>query len=129
MPTVLVVEDNSDNMVLITRVLEKAGYQSVQADSGEAGVERFLEMVNMGQPPDFVIMDIQLPGISGLEATRKIRESGGNGTIPIIAVTSYALKGDRERAEQSGCTGYIEKPFNPVTLVDELRTIIEKRKK
>ncbi len=116
MKRILVVEDNETNMYLIGFILRKNGYEVVEARSGEEGVELALK-----EKPDLVIMDIQLPGIDGLEATRRIRESKADGKIPIIALTSYAMAGDREKSLSAGCTGYIEKPINPDTFIDEIK--------
>lgn len=115
MKKVLVVEDNENNLYLITFILEKAGYQVVAAKTGEAGVEMAL-----AERPDLILMDIQLPGIDGLETTRRIRASKVDGDVPIIALTSYALVGDREQVMSAGCTGYIEKPINPETIMAEI---------
>ncbi|MFZ2199070.1 MAG: response regulator, partial [Thermodesulfovibrionales bacterium] len=105
MKKVLVVEDNERNMYLISFILEKMGHRVLQADSGEKGVE-----LASREQPDLILMDIQLPGIDGLEATKRIRQYGD---IPIIAITSFAMTGDRERLIAAGCNGYIEKPINP----------------
>jgi len=116
MKRILVVEDNETNIYLISFILRKNGYEVTEARTGEEGVKLAIK-----DKPDLIIMDIQLPGIDGLEATRKIRESEADGTIPIIALTSYAMTGDRERALKAGCTGYIEKPINPDTFISEIK--------
>jgi two-component system, cell cycle response regulator DivK len=116
MTKVLVIEDNEKNRYLISFILKGAGYESVEAITGEEGVE-MAESVH----PDMVLMDIQLPGIDGYEATRRIRASSADKDLPIIALTSYAMTGDRERALAAGCTGYIEKPLNPDTIIDEIQ--------
>jgi len=108
----LVVEDNENNMYLIGYILKKHGHEVIEAVSGEEGVELALK-----ERPDLIFMDLQLPGIDGLEATKRIRASEANGEIPIIALTSYAMTGDKERALKAGCTGYIEKPINPETFM------------
>jgi two-component system cell cycle response regulator DivK len=115
MKKVLVVEDNESNLYLMRFILEKNGYHVIEAKEGVQGV-------NMAktETPDFIIMDIQLPDITGLEATRRIRDAEADSNIPIIAVTSYAMVGDREKAIAAGCTGYIEKPINPETFLAEL---------
>lgn len=115
MKKILVVEDNENNLYLITFILEKAGYCVVAAKTGEEGVEMALK-----ERPDLILMDIQLPGIDGLETTRRIRASKVDGDVPIIALTSYALVGDREQVLDAGCTGYIEKPINPETIMGEI---------
>lgn len=115
MKKILVVEDNENNLYLITFILEKAGHKVIAAKTGEAGVEMALK-----EQPDLILMDIQLPGINGLESTRRIRASKSGGAVPIIALTSYALVGDREQVLSAGCTGYIEKPINPETIMREI---------
>jgi CheY-like chemotaxis protein len=115
MKRILVVEDNMTNMYLIGFILRKNGYEVLEAVTGEEGVELAIK-----EKPDLIIMDIQLPGIDGLEATRRIRESEADGEVSIVALTSYAMTGDRERALNAGCTGYIEKPINPETFMGEI---------
>jgi len=112
---ILIVEDNEHNMYLINFILEKNGYETIKAFNGEDGIG-----LAMKEKPDLIIMDIQLPDINGLEVTRKIRESKVDGTTPIIAITSYAMSGDRDKALEAGCTGYIEKPINPDTIMAEI---------
>lgn len=119
MKKVLVIEDNSDNMRLITYALERAGYEVIPAESGERGVELAISL-----RPFFIIMDINLPGIDGIEATRQIRASGANGSIPIIAITSFAMFGDRDKMIAAGCTAYFEKPIDPLTIVRKIHESI-----
>ena len=114
MKRILVVEDNEKNMYLISFILKKNGYEVLEAWTGEEGIE-----IAIKEKPEGVLMDIQLPGIDGLEATRRIRKSEATGEIPIIALTSYAMTGDREKSLKAGCTGYIEKPIDPETFMDE----------
>lgn len=92
----------------------------ISAGTGEEGVEAAVR-----ERPFFIIMDIQLPGIDGLEATRRIRASEANGHIPIIAMTSFAMRGDMERVLAAGCTGYFEKPIDPLTIVEKIEKIIQ----
>ena len=115
MKRILVVEDNETNMYLIHFILRKSGYDVIEARTGEEGVELAIR-----EKPDQVIMDIQLPGIDGLEATKRIRELEADEKIPIVALTSYAMTGDRAKALKAGCTGYIEKPINPETFMAEI---------
>ena len=115
MKRILVIEDNETNMYLIGFVLKKNGHEVIEARSGEEGVELAIK-----EKPDLILMDIQLPGIDGLEATRRIRESEADKKVPIIALTSYAMTGDKEKAIKAGCTGYIEKPINPNTFISEI---------
>lgn len=115
MKKVLVVEDNEKNMYLISFILEKMGHRVIAAGTGEDGVELAIR-----ERPDLILMDIQLPGIDGVETTRRIREIKDCSAIPIIAITSYAMTGDRERLLATGCNGYIEKPINPETIMGEI---------
>ena len=115
MKRVLAIEDNETNLYLIRFMLEKSGYEVIEAREGATGVELAAK-----EKPDLIIMDIQLPDINGLEATKRIRASEADGNIPIIALTSFAMVGDRERALAAGCTGYIEKPINPETFIAEI---------
>jgi two-component system cell cycle response regulator DivK len=116
MKTVLVIEDNETNLYLVRFMLKKAGYKVIVEKEGIPGVEAAIN-----KKPDLVIMDIQLPDIDGLEATRRIRASGNCGNVPIVALTSYAMVGDKEKALAAGCNGYIEKPINPETFITEIR--------
>ena len=119
MKTGLVIEDDENNMVLITRLLEKAGYLTVRTTTGLQGIEMALR-----QKPDFIILDIQLPDIDGTEVLRRIRESETGGTVPIIAMTSYAMTGDRERLLKAGCDEYVEKPIDPQRVMMQIKTAI-----
>ena len=121
MERVLVVEDNMNNMRLIIKLLENDGYETIKAITGEEGVKLAIE-----EKPDLILMDINLPGIDGLEATRRIRASENDGKVPIIAITSYAMAGDREKYLEHGFTGYIEKPIDPFTIIEEIREIWKK---
>lgn len=123
MKRILVVEDNEDNLYLIKYILQKSGYKVIEARSGAEGVELAVQ-----EKPDLIIMDVQLPDINGLEATRKIRASEADGEIPIVALTSYAMVGDRERFLAAGCTGYIEKPINPQTFLVEIEKFLTDNK-
>ncbi len=119
MKKVLVVEDNKDNLQLITYALRRNGYEVIAAGTGEEGVASAIK-----EKPFFIIMDIDLPGIDGLEAARRIRCSEADGNIPIIAITSYAMRGDMEKVLEAGCNGYFEKPIDPLTIVDKIHEII-----
>jgi two-component system cell cycle response regulator DivK len=120
MRRVLVVEDNEINCYMITFLLKKNGYTVIKARDGKTGVALAIK-----EKPDFVIMDIQLPDINGLEATRRIRESEANGYLTIIALTSYAMVGDKEKALKAGCTGYIEKPIEPDNFLNNIESILK----
>ena len=119
MKTGLVIEDNEDNMVLITRFLQKSGFQTLWAETGNKGYE-----MAIGKKPDFIILDIQLPDIDGTEDLKNIRAREEGKNIPVIAMTSYAMMGDREKLLAAGCNGYIEKPFNPKLVISQIRKLI-----
>ena len=119
MKTALVIEDNVDNMKLITFILEKNGYSTLKAENGKMGIELAIK-----ERPDFVLLDIQLPDMNGLEVLKELRISEIDGEIPIIAITSYAMSGDRERLIGAGCNGYIEKPIDPVNIIDQIKKVI-----
>jgi two-component system cell cycle response regulator DivK len=120
--SVLVIEDNEQNRYLVTFLLEKAGYRVVAALDGCTGIELARSFV-----PDFILLDIQLPTMDGYTVARILRQSDALRETPIVAVTSYAMVGDREKALAAGCTGYIEKPINPETFVAEMENCEVKR--
>ncbi len=115
MKRILVVEDNEKNMYLISFILKKKNYEVIEARNGKDGVKLAIK-----EKPDLIIMDIQLPDIDGMEATKRIKESEEASGIPIIAFTSYAMAGDREKALNSGFAGYIEKPINMKTFMADI---------
>ncbi len=119
MKRVLVIEDNENNMELIAFILEANGYAVMKAVTGRDGCERALR-----DKPDFVILDIQLPDMLGTEVLARIRAAEEGRGIPIIAMTSYAMAGDEERLLASGCTGYIEKPIAPETVMRQIERIV-----
>jgi two-component system, cell cycle response regulator DivK len=116
---ILVVEDQEDNRRILRDLLTSVGYEVVEAVSGEDGV-RMAET----QAPDLILMDIQLPGLDGYEATRRIKANTVQRQIPIIAVTSYALSGDDARAFEAGCDAYVSKPFSPRALLAKIREFL-----
>lgn len=122
MTTALIIEDNENNLELIRFILEQAGYKTRSAMTGLEGVQQVLSI-----PPDFVILDIQLPDINGLEVLKRIRASKISKDIPIIAMTSYAMSGDREKLLAVGCTSYIEKPIDPMLVIEQIEQAIGKR--
>jgi two-component system cell cycle response regulator DivK len=113
---ILVVEDNERNLKLLRDVLEYAGYDVRVARTGEEGVTLALK-----EPPDLVLMDLQLPGIDGMEALRQLRASQRTADIPVVAVTAQAMKQDRERALEAGFDGYVEKPISVRVFPDQVR--------
>ncbi len=119
MSNVLVVEDNVDNLTLVTYSLRRAGYTVIPAKTGEEGFDLAVRNV-----PAFILMDVNLPGIDGIETTRRIRGNKRCRKVPIIAVTSFAMVGDRERILAAGCNGYIEKPIDPLSFVHQIEIII-----
>lgn len=112
---VLVVEDNEQNLYLVRFLLEGAGWTVVAAADGP----RALAEARSGRF-DLVLLDIQLPGMDGHAVARELRRIPALDGVPIVAVTSYAMLGDRERCLEAGCTGYVEKPINPDTFLDEV---------
>jgi two-component system cell cycle response regulator DivK len=112
---ILLVEDNEVNRRLAGFLLRSHGYQVREATTAAAA----FEMVDK-ERPDLIVMDIQLPGMDGLEVTRKLKEQPATADIPVIAVTSYAMKGDREKAFAAGCAGYVTKPIDKKTFIEEV---------
>ncbi len=113
---ILVVEDHEDNRRILRDLLTSAGYELIEAATGEEGVA-----AAEAQRPDLILMDIQLPGLDGYEATRRIRANPALRQVPIIAVTSYALSGDDAKALAAGCDAYVTKPFSPRALLAKIR--------
>ena len=105
--TILVIEDNELNMKLVKELISIGKYGMLEANDAESGIQQIRE-----QRPDLVLMDIQLPGMDGLSATKIIKEDPALKDIPIIGLTSYAMQGDEEKALAAGCTGYITKPID-----------------
>jgi two-component system cell cycle response regulator DivK len=118
-PLVLIVEDNPRNMTLVRDVLEHAGYRTLEASDGERGVE-----VARVHRPDLVLMDIQLPGIDGVEALAQLRADPATAAIPVAALTAFAMKDDRVRFLAAGFQGYIEKPLSVQHLPNQVETLI-----
>lgn len=107
MAAVLIVEDNSTNMTLAVFLVKSAGHTVITATTAEAGLT-----LARAQHPDLILMDIQLPGMDGLEATRILKGDAATSAIPVIALTALAMKGDKERILAAGCDGYIAKPLS-----------------
>ena len=116
---ILVVEDHEDNRRIMRDLLTSAGYEMIEAVTGEDGVA-----LAERERPDLILMDIQLPGLDGYEATRQIKANPALRSIPIIAVTSYALSGDDVKARQAGCDAYVAKPFSPRALLAKIREFL-----
>ncbi len=119
----LIIEDNENNIELLTIILETNGYQVLKAETGRKGYEMAVQ-----EQPDFILLDIQLPDIEGTEVLELIRESEKGGAVPVIAVTSYAMAGDRERLLGAGCDGYIEKPIDPGMFIKQITRIMDNKK-
>jgi len=116
MKRVLVIEDNEINLYLMRTIVQKLGHQVIEAQDGLSGVE-----LAITERPDLILMDIQLPLLDGYEATKKIRAAEETKNIPIIAITSYVMVGDKEKILAAGCTAYIEKPIDPESFIEELK--------
>lgn len=119
MASILVVEDNPANLKLAVMLLEKAGHAVSQAEDGEAGVRLARDI-----KPDLVLMDIQMPGIDGLEATRRLRADPATAHLRIVALTALAMQGDEERIRQAGCDGYIAKPYHYREFLDQVEAAL-----
>jgi CheY-like chemotaxis protein len=119
-PTILLIEDNEQNLYMTTFLLEKNNFKVVSARSGPEGIALADRL-----RPDLIILDIQLPQMDGYAVARELRKNPGPSDVPIVAVTSYAMVGDRERALDAGCSGYIEKPINPDTFIGEIEKHIK----
>jgi two-component system cell cycle response regulator len=117
---ILVIEDNPANMELVRYVLENFGYTVIAAVDGETGVA-----LARTESPDLVVCDLQLPGINGIEVNRRIRAQPALAHIPLIAVTAYAMVGDRERVLAAGFDGYISKPIDPQTFVPQIAAFLK----
>ena len=119
---ILYIEDNEQSLYLVTFLLKADGYEVLQARDGIEGVEAAGR-----QRPDLILLDIQLPGMDGYAVARRLRDNPDLAKTPIVALTSFAMAGDREKALASGCTGYIEKPINPDTFLVEIGQYLTKR--
>jgi len=113
----LIIEDNEQNMYMLTFLLEKNGYQVYQAFNGRDGMNAAIKHL-----PDIILLDIQLPEMDGYEIARKLRQRNDLDHVPIVAVTSHAMVGDREKVMASGATGYIEKPIDPDNFVQQMES-------
>jgi CheY-like chemotaxis protein len=118
---ILVIEDNALNLKLVRDVLEHAGYVVGSAPTGELGVESAAT-----EPPDLVLLDLQLPGIDGHETLRRLRDHVLPTGVPVVAVTALAMAEDRERADRAGFDGYLEKPISPRALPDQVEQFLRR---
>ena len=123
MSKILIVEDNEINMKLIKTILKSKGYLLTEARDGEEALQAVAS-----EAPDLILMDIQIPKIDGLEATRRIRKMEGLGNTLIVALTAHAMEGDREKILEAGCNGYIAKPINTRTFVEEIEAVLAKKR-
>ena len=121
---ILIIEDNEQNLYLTTYLLKKQDFDVVQARNGQKGLE-----VAVSENPDLILLDIQLPVMDGYEVARRLKQVEETKSIPIVAVTSYAMAGDRETILAIGCEGYIEKPIDPDSFVDQVREFLPEREK
>src|SRR5215831_241879 len=113
---ILVIEDQEDNRQILRDLLTNADFEVIEAENGEAGLA-----AAAAHKPDLILMDIQLPGLDGYEATRRLKADAVLHTIPIIVVTSYAFGGDAAKARAAGCDAYISKPYSPRQLLAKVR--------
>jgi two-component system cell cycle response regulator DivK len=122
MSRIMVVEDNPKNLKLLRDVLQFWGYQVLVAGSGEEGVE-----LAAHDPPDLILMDLQLPGIDGHEALRLLRQEPATRAVPVVAVTAFAMQDDRDQVAMSGFDGFLEKPLSVRDLPDQVKAFLEAR--
>jgi two-component system, cell cycle response regulator DivK len=118
---ILVVEDQEDLRTILRDLMTASGYEVIEAVDGADGVAK----AKSGRP-DLILMDIQLPLVDGYEATRQIKRQPGMASTPIIAVSSFAMKGDEEKARASGCDAYVTKPYSPMKLLGMVRAFLDK---
>lgn len=119
MKRILYIEDNPENKLLVRRLLQASGYEVLEADDGLEGIEMAIR-----HRPDLVIMDINLPGMDGYEATTKLKSHADLVKVPIVALTAYVMKGDREKSLAAGCDGYMQKPIDPDNFVEMIESFL-----
>jgi len=117
--TILYVEDNEYNLKMVRQLLARTSYKLIEATDGELGVATALKEI-----PNLILMDIQLPKLSGLEATRRLRADPTTAAIPIIVITSFALSGDDQKAKDAGASDYLAKPYSPRELMQMIRKFV-----
>ena len=117
---ILIVDDNQDSRELTVKVLKNRGYRIIEARDGEEALEKAL-----AEKPDLILMDISIPKINGYEVTRRLKSQADFKATPIIALTAHAMKGDKEKALEAGCDGYISKPINVHELPDQIKSYMK----
>ncbi|MEA3241579.1 MAG: response regulator [Pseudomonadota bacterium] len=121
---IMVVEDNEDNRDLIVKILGHRGYDVIGVSNGSEALARLPEVA-----PDLILMDINLPGMDGYEVTRRIRDNEVFAKVPIVALTAYAMHGDREKSLDAGCNAYVAKPINVHTFPDIIAGLLSREKR
>ena len=119
MKTILYVEDNEMNRKIVRALLKSTTYKLIEAFDGEAGVAAALE-----HKPGLILMDVQLPKMSGIDATRKLRAEAATAATPILVITSFALSGDEQKSKDAGATGYLARPYSPMDLLGRIRSLL-----
>ncbi|PWB50700.1 MAG: response regulator [Candidatus Methanoperedenaceae archaeon] len=122
-PRILIIEDNEQNLYLLTFIVEKHGCEVQAARNGQEGLEMACRI-----KPDLILLDIQLPIMDGYTVTRKVRSNTDLDKIPIVAITSFVMPDDRDKALDAGCNGYIEKPINPETFMEQIKQYLGENK-
>ena len=117
--TILYVEDNQFNLKIVRQLLSRTSYRLIEAMDGESGVA-----TAQNELPDLILMDVQLPKLPGLDATRQLRADAKTAAIPIIVITSFALSGDAEKAKAAGASAYLAKPYSPRELLQMIRNLV-----
>lgn len=117
---ILYIEDNDNNFYLVNFILNAKGYEVIRAHDGKEGIE----LAN-STPVKIILLDIQLPVMDGYTVARELRKNPDLSMTPIVALTSYAMSGDREKAMEAGCNGYIEKPINPKTFPGQIDSLVK----
>lgn len=120
--TILYVEDNSDNRILVRRVLEAEGYQIAEAGNAEDAMQKIQSV-----RPNLILMDINMPGVDGYALTARIKATPGFATVPIVAVTANVMRGDREKSLEAGCDGYIQKPIDIDILSQQIERFLARQ--